>query len=292
MSTRTHYTPWESLRPSDGSPLVISFDWYEDHSAWRMEDLSHVIDAALAVLAAHGERAERPDHVHELAPLVTQLRQLHRDPDVSDAQVRNALELADELDVGPDAESYDAQDQYDHALEELINALSAWDEYNDWRWLDDEWYVNATRLLEKVRDSRHGLGERWKVVITDNWVELPDGTTVHGHVPSKPVDKLMNLIYEHIDREDDLAVVSPWLVSIDDPTTRRADLLLRAISEGIGTELDERTIRTVLDTAANPAILDEQLEQISTTVTALAGEWHQSFDELIAAATTLNTAEH
>jgi hypothetical protein len=287
MSNRTTFTTWESLRPSDGSPLVISFDWYEDHSAWRLEELDDSITAALTLLTGADIEVSRPERLYELTGLVEQLRTLHRSNDTSDAAVRRALELADELDLGSDIESFDAQYAYDSDIEYLHEVLDSWDDHNRWRWTDDEYYVYAEKHLERILKSRHGLGERWSVTVFPDRVEFPDGIVVYGHNPDKEQGRLMDLVYGHIDREDDLALVAGPMAALDERSVRRSLVLVEALV-AVNDDLDARTVQTVMNTAASTTIADEDLDRIADTVTALAPEWLQQFDELIVAATTLN----
>jgi hypothetical protein len=286
MPTRNASEKWESLRPSDGSPLVIRFDWYANHSGWRLEELSESIDKAVSLLATYGVHPDRPEHIHELPRIASQLRVLHRDHAVPDDEVRKALALADDLDLGDDIESLDSQFEYENTIEHLEDVLDAWDDYNSWRWTQEVWYVHARRLLEELRKSRNGLGDRWSVTVTDRWVELPDGTVVNGHVPSPPVESLLDLAYHHIGREDDLAEIAPALVDFDEKAVPRASALLEAIC-AVNDDLDARTVQTVLRTASDADLSEKRLQDITAMVTALAGEWHQHFDELVVTATTL-----
>jgi hypothetical protein len=290
MPVSTTHSTWESLRPSDGSPLVISFDWHEDHSAWRIEDLADQINEALTLLSDHGMQQARPDHVHELPKLVSELRTLHRERSTPDSVVRRALDLADELDLGSDIEYFDGEHEYECVLANLFEALDAWDDDHRWRWMDDEYYVYARKRLEVIQSSRHGLGDRWSVQLSDDRVELPDGSVVYGHEPDNEQSKLMDLVYGHIDREDDLATVAGPMAGLDSHTVQRTALLLESVVNALD-EIDARTVQAAIDTASKDDIPVSSFEHIARTVQALAGEWHQDMGELFAAAAALNTED-
>jgi hypothetical protein len=279
-------TPTESLPSSDVSSTTIQFDWYDDHSSWRLEELQPSIEKAIAILAANKITFEQPEHLRDLPRIARELRVLHRDRDVEDKVVRTGLELADELDFGDETENCDAQFQYECVVDEVDEALTQWDEAHAWRFTDEGWQIDSLDQFNNEKQSRYGLGDRWSVTIDDDSVELPNGNIVRGYNPSKSKTVLMTEIYNSIYDEDDLGQVAALLVALDEAVVPRATELLDAVTNEFDS-LEVATVRAVLQVAADMTLNDLILDQIVETVTALAGEWHQSAGELIFAASSL-----
>ena len=241
-------TPWSDYRPADGSPLVISFDWHDSHSNWRLEDLAGQITEAREILARHQITTDTVDYVHEIKPLVQELHGLHRNTTVDDATVRRALALADEIDLSDDIESFDANFEFECIIDHLNEVLSAWQHGVTWCFTDDEWNVDvADWFTEYGRRHRDGYGDRWKVVIDDTSVEMPDGTVITA---VRDADDAMIAFFERLseqyDDEDALIDILRNALVVD-PAHRDDVIELVEAADDSGTYLNADVVREAND---------------------------------------------
>ncbi len=277
---------WESLRPSDGSSLTISFDWNEDHSSWRLEELSNEITEAMEILETSGHTTDRPTSIYDLDPITSLLRRLHRGEAVTDATVRRALALADQLELG-DIASDDANFQYESLIEHVTELIEAWDRHNTWIYIDDEWDVTAQRLFDRCREHRNGLGDRWRITFDDDSIELPDGTVVYGLRPLRHQVKLFDEIvidFAYVD-EQDHAGIAKAVMNLD---ATAADVVGQAVCDlaaGRRMEIDTDVANTIIRIVQHHDI--DALEKVIDTASRLADQWAGSETELICAAEAL-----
>lgn len=274
------------MRPSDGSSLKISFDWNDDHSSWRLEELADTITEARATLQAAGHTTEQPTYLDELGTLVASLRGLHRSDLVSDATVRRALALADELDLG-DIWNDDATFEYESVIDHVTELLEAWDDHNTWAYLDEEWDVSAARLFDRCRESRNGLGERWSITFDDDRVELPDGTVVHGLRPEPHQVRLFDEItvdLAYVDEQDQPGIAKA-IMGLNDATSELVAAAVCELAAGRQMDIDLDTANTVIRIVQQHDT--EELAKVIDTVSRLAEEWSGSESDLLCAAEAL-----
>jgi hypothetical protein len=282
--SRTTYEPWSSLRNSDGTPLIYHFDWYDDHSSWRLEELENFIVQALELLQKTGVTVTEVNNLEDLKPIVTNLRHLHRNDQVDDASVRKALELADELALPDDISSYDASDAYDCTIQTVLEALGSWDEAHRWSHDTVDWNVTAVDALERIRASRNGLSDRWTVTIEDGRVALPAGEDIIGMQPDNTTLALFDAVTALNYDEETYPKLADILIKLHADQTNRiipfADMLERA-----DIRPDHELLQRIVElTASHP---EHNLDNICEVIEALAGEWHGSYVDLVDAATAL-----
>ena len=274
---------WSSLRNSDGSPLIISFDWYDDHSGWRLEDLQGQIEEANRMLENAGEKPEKIDSLHELEALVRSLRSLFRNRDVTDAIVRRGLELADDLDVPNDIQSFDSSINYDEAIVYLTEVLEAWDAAHSWTWTEEDWHVSAVAQLEKAQRARDGLGDRWTIRVSDETVELP-GIDIHGFDADETTRAVFDALTALNNEESELGNIASILSKVDKSALNtlqifgdcfeRADITVQPV-----------TVEKMI--SVTRSLSDEDLDTVTQTIEALAAEWHDTNEALIETAVAL-----
>ena len=274
---------WSSFRNCDDTPLILSFDYYDDHSSWRLEEMQVSINEAIEIFA----KSETPmavNSLNDLTALVNALRELHRNENVNDSVVRRALLLADELELPHDIESFDASFEYDSAVEHLIEVLGAWDEANKWIWTSEDWNVTATQQLENIRSNRRdGLGERWTIKISDSLVELPN-VDIFGYNPSNEINSLFDSLTALVYDEPTLGSIAKKLEKMECtivPVLHKfADSYERA-----DIEVDIPTYDNMFFTASNITIVD--VDKVVHTIEALAEDWHDAPEMLIKTAAAL-----
>jgi hypothetical protein len=283
---RNNGLSWESLRPCDGSLIKISFDWNDDHSAWRFEELSNEINEAIEILTSSGLVVQRPSNIYELGPIASLLRNLHRGKAISDSMVRRALKLADELELG-DIYNDDASFEYDCLIERVDEYLEAWDEYNTWIFIQDEWDVSAKKLFDRCREQRNGLGDRWSITLDDDRIELPDGTEVFGLRPMPHQSKLFDEIVidlAYVDEEDNAGLAK----AVMNLELKTANLVAQAICElaaGRKMKIDADTANKIIDIVHRHDA--DELAKVIDTAARLATHWSGSESELIIASEAL-----
>jgi hypothetical protein len=279
---------WSSMRNSDDTPLVLNFDYYDDHSSWRLDDLQESINEAIQIFAG-SETPMTVETLNDLKPLVKALRELHRNTQVHDSVIRRALVLADELELSDDIESFDSSFEYDSAIDHLIEVLEAWDEAHNWIWTAEDWNVTATQQLEIIRRNRRdGLGERWTIKISDGLVELP-GVDVNGYNPDKETTSLFDSLTALVYDEPTLGSIANKLekleFSIVPLLQEFADSYERA-----DIEVDIPTLDNMIVAASNMNIDD--IDKVVHTIEALAEDWYDGPETLIkTAAALLSTQE-
>ena len=274
---------WASLRNSDDTPLILKFDYYDDHSSWRLDDLKDSINEAIQIFADY-EKPFTVETLNDLTPLVKALRELHRNSQIQDKVIRRALVLADELELSHDIESFDANFEYDTAIDHLIEVLEAWDEAHNWTWTAEDWNVTATQQLENIRRNRRdGLGERWTIKISDGLVELP-GVDVQGCNPDKGTASLFDSITALVYDEPTLGSIASKLEKLQSkivPLMQEfADSYERA-----DIEVDLPTLDNMIEAASNMNIDD--IAKVVHTIEALAEDWFDGPETLIKTAAAL-----
>lgn len=278
-------TPWESVRNADGSAITIRFDWYDDHSAWRLDDLTESISTARELLARAGSEHAQIEHLHELPALVRALRALHRDEGVDDASVRKAMALADELDLGDDCESLDAQFEYESTLEHVNELLSAWQQQRTWVYTTDTWDVDVVRAFDRCKDRRDGLGERWSITFTDDSVELPDGTEVRAVLADDEVVALFDEVTYDDYWEEQFPAIAELLLSLNAQERKRARSLTVALRSRLTLRSEADEARALCELARRHD--DRVIAKLCETVTGLADGWTGSICDLLNAAEAL-----
>lgn len=276
---------WASLQNSDGSPHVVSFDWYDDHSGWRLEEAGPFIKEANEILALDDVEPHSVNYLSELSPLVRSLRMLHRSERIADATVRQALRIADELDLGDDTESFDAQIQYDDSIERVVELIEAWDAMHSWVWTDDVWDVTALDRFDGARKERNGLGDRWTITLTDDRIELPNGVTVYGMTPEKELEDFLEELtstgsWMYMDVE-----IATTAIAVPKEVRQHVWGLAAALSENGEIELRPADVRAMQATAEqNPA----EVERLTEMVNGLRSGWTGTVLELLETAVALD----
>lgn len=183
MSTTTQNTQgssgptWSELRAEDGTALVISFEYFDDHSSWRVDELSEELACAYTLLAANSAQYEHVRHVDQLHELAETLEELHKAHECDEESCEAGM-LADQFRGSAHASEEDASDEYQYTVEYLDEVLDAWRYGRTWLHTERSWDVDVVAMLDELKRRRYGLGERWSVSFTDESVQLPDGTTV------------------------------------------------------------------------------------------------------------------
>lgn len=181
-------------------PVEYKFNWNDDHSKWRLEELDPTITTANEILIKTGQisKPETFTYLGELEDFAKKLSRLYQDENVDDATSRQALLLADELNSAIHFSDYDAREEYDCLISNVKEAIESWSESFKLFYvkdLDPEWEVDPLAMLSRLESGRYGLGDHWSITLDEGSLELPDGTTVYGFAPDKVQEELVEYFY-------------------------------------------------------------------------------------------------
>jgi len=181
-------------------PIEYKFNWNDDHSNWRLEELMPSITKANEILIKCGQisKPESFTYLGELEDFAKKLAYLYRDESIDDTTSREALLLADEFNFAINFSEYDAREEYDCLIANVKETIEGWSESFKWFYLKDldpEWEVDPLAMLANLESSRYGLGEHWSITLDIDSIELPDGTTVYGFAPDKVQEELVEYFY-------------------------------------------------------------------------------------------------
>lgn len=181
-------------------PIEYKFNWNDDHSNWRLEELMPSITKANEILIKCGQisKPESFTYLGELEDFAKKLAYLYRDESIDDTTSREALLLADEFNFAINFSEYDAREEYDCLIANVKETIESWSESFKWFYLKDldpEWEVDPLAMLANLENSRYGLGDHWSITLDIDSIELPDGTTVYGFAPDKVQEELVEYFY-------------------------------------------------------------------------------------------------
>ena len=210
----------------------VSFNWCNDYSSWRLDDVSSEIEEALSIFSKYDLSIEKPESIYQLAEFSKKVSLLYRDKEVSDADSRRALALSDLIFFNDEIAAFDTEIAYNDAIEMVRDNLSKWDSRFDLICNEEGSIRDITTLLDKLLQKRDGLGERWEFDFYDDFISLPDGTTVKGFTFDRDHDRdfveFLEYAYSGIDNYKELltkfTLLKPELKS-------RVNKLLTSISD-------------------------------------------------------------
>ena len=257
----------------------ISFDWHDDYSSWRLEDISTEIDEAMAIFSKYNIAIEKPDNVYQLSEFSKKIRVLYKDEKISDFDARRALILGDLLFFNDEIGSFDTEIAYNDAIEMLRENLSKWESKFDLCCNNQESVSDLTVLLDAILHKRDGLGDRWKFEFYEDFLSFPDGTTIKGFIFDKENDRefveFLEYSYSGIDNYKD--ILSKFQ-SLEPTLKSRAMSLLQAISDknqSISNEVIDFVFALVeSNTIANDFVFLSNFDNLVT-------EWQLSLYDLI-----------
>jgi hypothetical protein len=257
----------------------ISFDWHDDYSSWRLEDISTEIDEALAIFNKYNLPIEKPDNVYQLSEFSKKVRVLYKDEKISDFDARRAMILGDLLFFNDETASFDTEIAYNDAIEMLREILPKWESKFDLCCNNQESVTDLTVLLDSILHKRDGLGDRWEFEFYDDFISFPDGTTIKGFIFDKENDRefvdLLEYNYSGIDNYKDIFTK---FQSLEPALKSRAKSLLLAISDknqSISNEVIDFVFALVeANTVSNDLVFLSNFENLFT-------EWQLSLYDLI-----------
>lgn len=210
----------------------VSFDWHNDYSSWRLEDIDSEIEEAYSLFVKYKLSIEKPESVYQLAEFSKKLSLLYRNEKVSDADSRRALTLSDLIYFNDDIAAFDTEIAYNDAIEMLRDILPKWESRFDLICNDEESVRDILVLLDNLMKKRDGLGERWRFEFYDDFISLPDGTTVKGFTFDRDNDRdfveFLEYTYSGIDNYKELLTK---FTSLQPVVKSRINKLLTAISD-------------------------------------------------------------
>jgi hypothetical protein len=283
----TSENTWASLRPEDGSAMQFSFDWHDDYSSWRFDELTDEIAEASRICTAAGAKVETPSNLYDLEPIVKTLRGLYVDDTVDDATVRRGLVLADALEIPISWQSEDANLAFEDVIAELEAAIDTWDDAHAWTFTDDDFDTTGARAFEWAKNRyRDGMGDRWSVELDDDEIRLHEGTVVYGYNPPAAVIELFDRLRYDVAYVDDESSVAKVFAFIDPSVVGKLSELIDAFASLGSFSVDHADISAMTALIARGHD-DDEFERILETIAGLAPDWSQSNTDLLRAAETL-----
>jgi hypothetical protein len=275
---------WASIRPEDGSALRFSFDWHDDYSSWRFDELTDEIAEASSVCLAAGAKVETPSNLYDLEPIVKTLRGLYVNDAVDDATVRRGLVLADALDIPMSLLSEDANLAFEDVIADLESTIEAWDDAHAWTFTDDDFDTSAIRVFEWAKNRyRDGMGDRWSIEIDDDEIRLHEGTVVYGFNPPAAVIELFERLRYDVAYVGDESSVAKVFAFIDPAIVGKLSELIDAFANLDSFSVDHEDISAMAALITRHPGADD-FERITETVAVLASDWSQSNTDLLRAA--------
>lgn len=260
----------------------ISFDWYNDYSSWRLEDLSDKLNNAYDLLKKYKLEFNVIENVLELENFSKLLRNLYKNNIISDSDARSALYLSDELYFDTDIMGFDTEIAYSDQIDYLKSSFEEWSKDKDILFTNEEWGVDLEVILDRMLNSRNGLGNSWSFEINSDFIELSDGIIVYGFKYDIFYTKeFISLLEYHISYQDDLGDLLLWLKKYNNETIAKLSNFLIAIDESIGLDtLVKNDVEYIID---NILVIsnDKDLVIIAETINSLAKEWNSSFSDLL-----------
>lgn len=275
-------TMWKSML-GENEELKFSFNWYDDHSSWRLEELNDSIKEASELLASAGIMVETVNQVSELTPIVNHLKSLHRDSKIKDHEVRRALQLADELHFGDYLESEDANFSYECLIENIEEHFEAWVSAQTWVYTDS-WSADPTREFAQCRESRYGLGDHWSITITDNYIDLPNGRRITGVKPVPMLENIFDSITENNNDEDDYPKLVEILIKVNSSKHQLLSETIDTFNQA-GIEIFPVLLQEIVSILSNSNSLD--FNSVLETFLSLSAEWHDGWADLLQTALVL-----
>lgn len=278
---------WANLRPEDGSALRFSFDWHDDYSSWRFDELTSEIADASAICATAGVTVPVPSNLYDLEPIAETLRGLYVNDAVDDATVRRGLVLADALDIPVSWQSEDTNLAFEDVIADLESAIEVWDDAHAWTFTDDDFDTSATRVFEWAKNRyRDGMGDRWSIELDDDEIRLHEGTVVYGYNPPAAVIELFERLRYDVAYVDDESSVAKVFAFIDPAIVTKLSELIDACAnqESFSVNHEDISAMTALIARGHDG---EDFERITETIVGLAPDWSQSNADLIRAAESL-----
>lgn len=260
----------------------ISFDWYNDYSSWRLEDLSDKLNNAYDLLKKYKLEFNVIENVLELENFSKLLRNLYKNNIISDSDARSALYLADELYFDMDIMGFDTEIAYSDQIDYLKSSFEEWSKDKDILFTNEEWGVDLEVILNKMLHSRNGLGNSWSFEINSDFIELSDGIIVYGFKYDIFYTKeFISLLEYNISYQDDLGDLLLWLKKYNNETITKLSNFLIAIDESIGLDtLVKNDVEYIIDNILELSN-DKELAIIAQTINSLAKEWNSSFSDLL-----------
>lgn len=281
-------TTWAQLRPGNDHPLVISFDWDDDHSSWRIEDLAEQIAQACDLLSRHGIAANTVTTTGDLLLLAEQLRDFDSSRAAHGAENEELQRLLPQLDFDEWALSYDSDHDYEFALEWLYEALRAWYDHHPVVVSPDGEIVSVFDQQYLCEQRRDGLGLRWSVTLTDGVATLADGTELNGYPLHGDARYAVEEVADRLRYNNDS---TPWVNAFAETLTALgAQARLAQYNELLELVLGHHVDGGVfLDTLTTVQTLTaEQLDRVAGTVRTLSESWNGLSSELLAASLALS----
>jgi hypothetical protein len=260
------------------------FDWYDDHSSWRLEELGEKFSQAQALLTKYEFPNFNTKDFQEINQAAKNLRSIYRQENSKSQDVKASLLLADEIEISEDTQSFDSQIEYESMIEQIKDTVQEWSSHFTWIYNQDEWDISPIRYFENLLNGRNGLSERWDLEVNDNSILFPDGQLIHGYEPTKEAaDLFMHITYDSYGDEK-YGEVADQIAKL--PQEYLATFVDLTAPFGEYTSISDEVAYTKMLTSltAQPV---ESLKTLVPVVMVLSQEWHSSAEDLVPAALAL-----
>jgi len=278
----------QNSNPKEIPTGKFSFDWYDNHSGWRLEELEDKFAQAQNLLTKYDLRNFDTTNYQEINDAARSLRSIYRLENSKSQDVKKALLLADEIEISDDTQSFDSQIEYEAIIEQVKEILQEWSSHFTWIYNQDEWDISPIRYFENLLNSRNGLSERWDLEIDGTSITLPNGEIIHGYEPTKEAaDLFMHITYDAYGDEKygDVADLIAKLPQEYLPT-----FIELTSPFGEYTSISDEVLYTkVLSTLTSQPL--DSLSKLIPVVMVLSQEWHSCAEELLPAALALMSEE-
>lgn len=266
-------------------PIVIKFDWNDDHSKFRIEEIGDLLNEIEALL---GSKIS-VESIYELEEVCKPLRYLYQNKMMDDKMARRSIEIHDEIKSIISSSEYDAVLEYEDTLALITEKL---EDYNkEFIWIyslgdEAEFNIDLVKYFKNLLNSRHGLGDRFVVEFDSKWIEMPNGERIYLHNPSDAENNLFNIYYNSDIDEEKYSMVAHWVANLPNNTKLK---IISEISEIITGQLYDEGHDFLKDITENYLNEVEKVvnckefdyERYLTFLKKIGCEWDQGLEELV-----------
>ena len=205
MPKSIKFPTWEEYAGESGK-LEYKFSWDDDHSSWRLEELSEDIKKAEELLYKVGYLEKLPDgdaldrylSIYDISHLPKELKKAIRDEKIDDSTAREMFLLGEVLFFPQDIMGDDSQMAFQDEQEMILDAIRIWSKNFPLAYSEEESDIDPEDLFISLNEDRYhrNFGDRWKVTITAGEIDFNGLVLVKGIKSSPHILDILNTISE------------------------------------------------------------------------------------------------
>ena len=173
------------------------FDWNEDHSSWRLEDIIPLAQATNELLLKNEDEPIKTDSVYDLIDLRNKYSNIHHSVKLTSDEIVTVLKNLDEVSLSYDTLSMDTSFEYDCLIDNIYEVIDSWCKDKEISYTDEDWDIDPEKAFRAECNSRNGLGDHWKITFNSDMIILPSGTEIKALKSKTPTTKTYYNVIEN-----------------------------------------------------------------------------------------------